>query len=283
MVSFVGFKQTDQKVDIVSYILLQLIFCFKNRFFDWEKSLGQEKGLAITSNKYGFTSDRVSESDDFASMNASMHAGAMELLAAGKNAVANTFVTSRRQTASSSQQANGGDNAPKEKERRTKYKASDKKKTTKMNVLEMIIPNKMSSFHSSQIPDNSSHSVDLDTSSKGLLGDYKPSEKEERAPSAFDSLNILSKYSFGLNLKSLSNDEYTSVPDSKSELEGNSLELVDSDSRRIGLSTELCDKYTSLNNGSLKHEGTSAPTVQEAGSVILNSKLSGLKKDNDNV
>lgn len=192
-------------MDIVSYILLQIIFCFKNRFFDWEKSLGQEKGLSITSNKYGFTSDRVSESDDLASMNASVHKTALGLLAAGRDVMTSTFVRSsgiRKSNNVSSSDASSPNKGhdSKEKERRTRYSTSSQNKTTKMNVLEMILPNKLSSFHSSQIPDDSGHN-DIDTSSKGLLGSgSSPSTPRTATPqSAFEKLNILSGFSFDFN------------------------------------------------------------------------------------
>lgn len=214
----IGFNQTDLKVDIVSYMLLQVIFCCKNRFFDWEKSLGQEKGLSITSNKYGFTSDRVSESDDMTSMNASMHQTAMELFAAGRHAMANTFVRSSAisgggaETGSALEKSGSGDLAGKGtssspttnrigsegdglQTRRTKYSGSRENKTTKMNVLEMILPRKLaSSFHSSQIPDDSGHNDQLDTSSKGLLGSSASSSSSRDSP--FQPLNLLSGFSF---------------------------------------------------------------------------------------
>jgi hypothetical protein len=239
-----GFSQTDQKVDIVSYILLQIIFLFKNRFFDWEKSLGQEKGLAITSNKYGFTSDRVSETDELASMNASVHQGAMGLFAAGRDVMASTFVHSgwnSPQPSASSFGASGSvasssggreghtsgdtsDRSPRETtERRTKYSTSHQHKVTKMNVLEMILPGKLaSSFHSSQIPDDeSSHHDMMDTSSKGLLGPSSSSSScscsrqghSSAARSAYDSsLNFLSGFSFNFP----SSSSYSPPPDDSS-------------------------------------------------------------------
>ena len=62
-VFFVGYEQTDDRIDIVSYFIVQTTFCWKNRFYDYEKSLGVSTGLAIRSAKYGFTSDLVSDHD----------------------------------------------------------------------------------------------------------------------------------------------------------------------------------------------------------------------------
>lgn len=60
---FSGYEQIDDRTDIVSYFIVQTTFCWKNRFYDYEKSLGVSKGLAIRSAKYGFTSDLVSDHD----------------------------------------------------------------------------------------------------------------------------------------------------------------------------------------------------------------------------
>jgi hypothetical protein len=58
-----GYVQTDDRTDVVSYFIVQTIFCWKNRFYDYEKALGQSKGLAIRSAKYGFTSDLISDNN----------------------------------------------------------------------------------------------------------------------------------------------------------------------------------------------------------------------------
>lgn len=68
-----GYVQTDHRTDIVSYFIVQTIFCWKNRFYDYEKALGQTKGLAIRSAKYGFTSDLLSDSSSNGDLMASVH------------------------------------------------------------------------------------------------------------------------------------------------------------------------------------------------------------------
>lgn len=58
-----GYKLTDQRSDFISRLAIQIIFLFRGRFYDFEKSVGQEQGKAIYASVYGFTSDRVSEMD----------------------------------------------------------------------------------------------------------------------------------------------------------------------------------------------------------------------------
>lgn len=57
----------------MSYCIVQTSFCWKNRFYDFEKSLGQSKGLAIRSAKYGFTSDLVSDQGSTGDLMTSVH------------------------------------------------------------------------------------------------------------------------------------------------------------------------------------------------------------------
>jgi hypothetical protein len=54
---------TDQRSDLFSRLAVQIIFCFRSRFYDFEKPVGQEQGRAVYASVYGFTSDRVSEMD----------------------------------------------------------------------------------------------------------------------------------------------------------------------------------------------------------------------------
>lgn len=187
-----GFHQTDQKTDIISYCLLQLIFCFSDRFFDWEKSLGQEKGLAIFSNKYGFTSERLSESDDMSSMNGSIHQGALNLLAVGREVVANAFVRS-----SSSSKDLDTSSDLKTPSRRRKY-SKNEASSVERSVLDRIMPPSASSSHST---DESSHHNDFDTSSRGLLGGGSRSSEfiSHDDSKAFDPMTLLSGISFNIN------------------------------------------------------------------------------------
>jgi GNAT superfamily N-acetyltransferase len=53
----IGYRDSEHRSDYITFLMLQIIFCFRNRFFDYEKPLGQESGIAIHSSKYGFTSD----------------------------------------------------------------------------------------------------------------------------------------------------------------------------------------------------------------------------------
>lgn len=58
-----GYKLSNQRSDFISRLAIQIIFLFRGRFYDFEKSVGQEQGRAIYASVYGFTSDRVSEMD----------------------------------------------------------------------------------------------------------------------------------------------------------------------------------------------------------------------------
>lgn len=57
--AMLGYHHSEYKTDYASYLLLQIIFCFSNRFFDFEKSIGQESGRAIQSSRFGFVSEHV--------------------------------------------------------------------------------------------------------------------------------------------------------------------------------------------------------------------------------
>ena len=59
-----GYGLAEDRTDWISRCILQVIFFFKDRFYDFEKALGQEQGLAIHASRYGFTSDVMSEGDE---------------------------------------------------------------------------------------------------------------------------------------------------------------------------------------------------------------------------
>jgi hypothetical protein len=70
-----GYEMAPYRRDCVSNCLLRVIFLFKDRFFDFEKALGQDQGLAIHASRYGFTSDAIAKKDDEESTRGSLLSG----------------------------------------------------------------------------------------------------------------------------------------------------------------------------------------------------------------